>query len=82
MTILQMLCLSTIWLKMCHFFRSGSDHGKCGVKLKLSTVGVHSCVFLVVSLVAMPTGAENYSKTEVKVRFTSNQHTSGHQYGY
>ena len=26
------------------FFRSVSDHGRCGVILKLLTVGVHSCV--------------------------------------
>ena len=44
---------------MCHSFRSGSGHDKCGIKLKLSTVGVHSCVVLVVSLVAMATAAKN-----------------------
>ena len=44
---------------MCHFFRSVSDHGKCGVILKLLTVGVHSCVVLVVSVVAMATVTKN-----------------------
>ena len=28
------------------FFRSVSDHGKYGIKFKLLTVGVHSCVVL------------------------------------
>ena len=43
---------------MCHFFRSVSDHGKCGIKLKLSTVGVHLSVVLIDSVVAMATGAK------------------------
>ena len=54
-------------------------------------MGVHQCVVIVVSVVAMATGAKNYSKTEenghfchfrdTKVRSTPNQHTSWHQYG-
>ena len=43
--ILQMRSLSTIWLKLSHFIKSLSDHGKCSIILKLSTVGDHSCVF-------------------------------------
>ena len=54
---------------MYHFFRSVSDHGKLGIILKLSTVGVHSCVVLVLSVVAMATEAKNYSKTEKKCSF-------------
>ena len=50
---------------MCHFLRSVSDHDKCGVKLKLSTMGV-----LVVSLVTMATGAKNKTKTEEKWSFS------------
>ena len=38
------VCLSTVWPKMSYFIRSVSDHGKCRIKLKISTVGVHSCV--------------------------------------
>ena len=45
MTIPQIRSLCTILLKMSHFIRSVSDHGKCGIILKLSTVGVYSCVF-------------------------------------
>ena len=26
---------------MCNFFTPVSDHGKCGIKLRLSAVGVH-----------------------------------------
>ena len=63
-TVLQMRSLSTIWLEMSHFIRSVSDHGKCSIILKLSTVGVHSCVFWKFSVVAMATGAKNWSKTE------------------
>ena len=44
---------------MCHFFRSMSDDAKCGTILNLSTIGVHSCVVLVVSLFAMAKGAKN-----------------------
>ena len=40
MTIQQMQSLSPIWLKMSHFIRSVSDHGKCVIKLKLSTGGL------------------------------------------
>ena len=54
---------------MYHFFRSMSDHDICGIKLKLSTVGVHSCAVLVVSVVAMATGAKNKSKTEENGHF-------------
>ena len=43
----------------CHIIRSVSDHGKFGIKLKLSTVGVHSRVDLVVSMFAMAMGATN-----------------------
>ena len=57
-TIQQMRSLSTIWLKMSHFIRSVSDHVKCGIILKLPTVGVHSCVFRKFSVVAMATGAK------------------------
>ena len=62
--ILQMRSLSTIWLKMSHFIRSVSDHAKCSIILKLSTVGVHSCVFGNFSVIDMATGAKNQSKTE------------------
>ena len=55
---------------MCHFFRPVSDHDKCGTILKLLTVGVHSCVVLVVLVVAMATGAKNSSKTEEKCTFS------------
>ena len=41
---------------------SVTDHGKCGIKSKLSTLGVHSCVVLVVSVVAMGMGAKDKSK--------------------
>ena len=51
------------------FIRSVSDHDKYGIKLKLSTVGVHSCVVLVVSVVAIPTVAKNQLKTEEKRSF-------------
>ena len=57
-TIPQMQSLSTILLKMSHFIRSVSDHGKCGIILKLSTVGVHSFVFRKFSVVAMATDAK------------------------
>ena len=77
---------------MCHLSRSESDHGKCGIKLKLSTVDVHLRVVVVVSLVAMAMGAKNYTEIEESghflnmcdtyVQLTPNQHTSGHQYGY
>ena len=59
MTIPQMWRISTIWLQMSHFIRSESDHGKCGIILKLPTVGVHLCVFWQFSVVAMATGAKN-----------------------
>ena len=59
MTILQMRSLSTIWLQMSHFIRSVSDHGNCGIILKLPTVGVHPCVFGTFSVVAMAMGAKN-----------------------
>ena len=58
MVIPQMRCLSTIWLEVRHFIRSVSGRGKYGIKLKLSTVGVHSCIVLVVSVVAMATGVK------------------------
>ena len=45
------------------------DHGKCGIKLKLSVMRVHSCVVLVVSVVAMPTGVRNQSKAEGKLLY-------------
>ena len=54
--------LSIIWLKMSHFTRSVSEHGKCGKKLKLSPVGVHSCAVWVFLVVAMATTCENLSK--------------------
>ena len=38
--------------------RSVSDHGKCDIIFKLSTVGVYSCVFRKFSVVAMATGAK------------------------
>ena len=44
---------------MSHIIRSVSDHGKYGIILKLSIVGIHSCEDLVVSVVAMATGATN-----------------------
>ena len=44
---------------MSHITRSVSDHSKYGIILKLLSVGVHSCVDLVVSVVAMATGATN-----------------------
>ena len=43
---------------MCHFFRSESDHDECGINLKLPTVWVHSCVVLLVLVVAMATGTK------------------------
>ena len=58
-TILQLRSLSTIWLKMSHLIRSVSDHSKCGIILKLPTMGVHLCVFGKFSVVAMATGAKN-----------------------
>ena len=58
--------LSIIWLKMSHFTRTVSDHGKCGTKLKLSPVEVHSCAVWVFLVVAMATRGENLSKTEKK----------------
>ena len=63
-----MLCFSTIWLKMRHFIRSVSDHGLCGIKLKLSPVGVHLSVVLLVSVVAVATGSKNLSKKEQNYR--------------
>ena len=63
MAILQMWCLSTIWLEMRHFIRSVSDHGKYGTKVKLSTVSIHSCIVSAVSVVAMATGVKNLKKT-------------------
>ena len=59
MVIPQMRCLSSIWLEVRHFIRSVSDHDKYGIKLKLLTVGVHSCMVLVVSVVAMATEVKN-----------------------
>ena len=64
MMIPQMWSLSTIWLQMSHLFRSVSDHGKCGIELKLPTVGVYSCVFWNFSEVAMATAVINTSKQE------------------
>ena len=61
-TILQMRSLSTKWLQMSHFIISVLDHGKCGIILKLSAVGFHSCVFSKFSVVAMAAGAKNWSK--------------------
>ena len=55
--ILALFCM--LICIMSHIIRSVSDHGKYGNILKLSTVGVHSCVDLVVSVVAMATGATN-----------------------
>ena len=46
--------------KICHFFRSVSDHDKYGMKLKFSTLGVHSCTILMVLVVAV---AKNQPKT-------------------
>ena len=46
----KMRSLSTIWLKMSRLIRSVSDHGKCGIKLKVSTMEVHSCVVVVLSM--------------------------------
>ena len=63
-----MLCFSTIWLKMRHFIRSVSDHGLCGITLKLSPVGVHLGVVLIVSVMAMATGTKNLSKKEENYR--------------
>ena len=53
MTIEQMQCLSKIWLKMSHFIRSVSDHGKYDIKFKVSIMGVHSCVVMVVTVLAI-----------------------------
>ena len=50
-TFCMLICI------MSHIIRSVSDHGKYGIILKLSTVGVRSRVDLVVSVVAMATGA-------------------------
>ena len=45
---------------MCHFCRSSVlCHGKCGIKSKLLTIGVHSCVVSVVSVVATTTAVKN-----------------------
>ena len=55
MAIPQMRGLFTIWLKMSHFIISVSDQGKCGTKLKLSTVEVHSRVIWELSVVSMAT---------------------------
>ena len=55
--ILALFCM--LICIMSYIIRSVSDHGKYGIILKLSTVGVHSCVDLVVSVVAMATGATN-----------------------
>ena len=45
---------------MCHFSRSVSDHGKCGIIFMISqTVGIDLCVVLTVSVVAIGTGARN-----------------------
>ena len=68
-TILQMRSLSTIWLKMSHFIRSVSDHVKCGIIVKLPTVGVHSCVFWNFSVVAIATGAKIFIKNRGKWSF-------------
>ena len=75
---------------MCHFFRSMANHS---IKLKLSKVGVHSCVVLLVSVVAIATGAKNLSKSEEKLTFfvvcvilkcdlPPDQHTLGIQFVY
>ena len=61
--------LSIIWLKMSHFTRSVSEHGKCCKKSKLSPVGVHSCAVWVFLVVAMATTGENSSKTEKNQHF-------------
>ena len=63
-----MMCFSTIWLKMSQFIRSVSDHGLCGIKLKLSPVGVHLSVVLLGSVVAMATRSKNLSKKEENYR--------------
>ena len=49
-TFCMLICI------MFHFFRPVSDHGKYGIKLKLSTVGVHLCI---VSVVATAIGDKN-----------------------
>ena len=64
-----MWSLSTKLLKMSHFIRSVSDHGKCGIKLKLPTVGVHWCVFWEFAVVAMATAVMNKSKTAKNQHF-------------
>ena len=55
MTITQMQCLLTIWLKMSHFIRSVLDFGKCGTKLKLLPLEVYSYVVWEFPVVAMAT---------------------------
>ena len=89
MVIPQMRCLSSIWLEVRHFIRSVSDHGKYG-KLRLLTVGVHLCMVLVVSVVAMATRGKNLKKGKmdtfvicvILVSFTPSGHTQGLQCGY
>ena len=44
---------------MCYFSDHVSDHDKYGIRIKLLTVGVPSCVDLLASVVAMATGARN-----------------------
>ena len=65
-----MWSLSTIWLKMSRLFESESDHGKCGIKLKLPTVGVYLCVFWEFSVVAVATAVTNKSKTAKNISFS------------
>ena len=45
--------------KKCYFSDHVSDHDKYGIRVKFLTVGVPSFVDLLVSVVAMATGARN-----------------------
>ena len=46
MTIPQMQSLSTIWLKMSHFIRSVSYHGKCGIESKVNQKTGKTIIFV------------------------------------
>ena len=56
--LLGVTFLTFLYINLHIFFRSVSDHCKCGIRLKLSAVVIHSCLVLVVSVVAMATRAK------------------------
>ena len=51
------------------FIKSVSNHVKCGIQSNVSTVGVHSCEVLVISVVAMETDSNKLIRNRKKLSF-------------